>query len=73
MFTRSVLAFAIAGLAGLALTGNLLVAQNPAGQAPAVDFARDIQPILQDHCYDCHGAKKTKNGLRLDLRAAALK
>ena len=38
-----------------------------------MDFARDIQPILRAHCYECHGAKKTKNGLRLDVRAAALK
>ena len=38
-----------------------------------VDFVRDVQPILETHCYECHGAKKSKNGLRLDLRAAALK
>ena len=46
-------------------------------QAPSpqttVDFIRDIQPILDAHCYECHGPKKTKNGLRLDLRAAAVK
>jgi hypothetical protein len=40
---------------------------------PAVDFARDIRPILEAHCYECHGAKKVKNGLRLDVRVAALK
>jgi Protein of unknown function (DUF1553)/Protein of unknown function (DUF1549)/Planctomycete cytochrome C len=38
-----------------------------------VDFVRDIQPILETHCYECHGAKKSKNGLRLDVRAVALK
>ena len=36
-------------------------------------FDRDIQPILETHCYECHGAKKTKAKLRLDRRAAAMK
>jgi mono/diheme cytochrome c family protein len=42
------------------------------GSTPAVDFARDIQPILQNTCYECHGPKKTKAQLRLDS-AAGLK
>jgi hypothetical protein len=24
----------------------------------AVDFARDIQPLFEKHCYECHGPKK---------------
>ena len=46
-----------------------------AGQAepPAkIDFARDIQPLFEKHCYECHGPKKQEAGLRLDQRAAAL-
>ncbi len=39
----------------------------------SIDFVRDIQPIFQTHCYECHGATKHKNGLRLDRRAVALK
>jgi hypothetical protein len=39
----------------------------------AIDFARDIQPLLQAHCYECHGPAKVRGRLRLDLRAAALK
>ena len=39
----------------------------------AVDYAREVQPILQKHCYDCHGAEKQKGGLRLDVKAHALK
>lgn len=31
------------------------------------------QPILAQHCYECHGPEKQKNELRLDVRAAALK
>ena len=38
----------------------------------AVDFARDIQPILEDNCWKCHGEKKQRGGLRLDTKAAAL-
>jgi hypothetical protein len=36
------------------------------------DFARDVAPILERHCFECHGAAVQKAGLRLDQRAAAL-
>jgi hypothetical protein len=42
-------------------------------QAANVDFVRDVRPILQKHCYDCHGPDKQKAGLRLDAKSAALK
>lgn len=44
------------------------------GAEPAVDFQRDVQPILSEHCSLCHGADSAerKSGLRLDLRDAAL-
>jgi ankyrin repeat protein len=38
-----------------------------------VDFGRDVQPILQTHCVECHGPKKQKNGFRLDRRSDAFK
>jgi mono/diheme cytochrome c family protein len=38
-----------------------------------VDFAREVRPIFEKHCYECHGAKKQKSGLRLDVKVAALK
>ena len=41
--------------------------------AAPVDFVREVRPIFQKHCYECHGEKKQKSGLRLDLKAAALK
>jgi ankyrin repeat protein len=40
--------------------------------AAAVDFARDIQPLLEKHCYECHGPKKQRNGFRLDRRSRAM-
>ena len=41
----------------------------------AADFLREVQPILSEHCAQCHGAdeKERKSGLRLDQREAALK
>ncbi|MGV3658688.1 MAG: DUF1553 domain-containing protein [Prosthecobacter sp.] len=40
--------------------------------AAPVDFVREVRPILEKHCTSCHGEKKQKSGLRLDLKAAAL-
>ena len=37
-----------------------------------VDFARDVRPILQKHCYECHGPLQQDSGLRLDLRAKTM-
>ena len=43
--------------------------------APPVDFQRDVQPILAEHCVLCHGAdpKQRKAKLRLDVRESAIK
>jgi len=38
-----------------------------------IDFVRDVRPIFENHCYDCHGEDKQKSGLRLDVRILALK
>src|SRR5690349_19470117 len=40
--------------------------------AVGIDFNRDIRSLFASACYDCHGPKKEKGGLRLDLRSAAL-
>ncbi|HJR58885.1 MAG TPA: ankyrin repeat domain-containing protein [Vicinamibacterales bacterium] len=44
-----------------------------AQESAKVDFARDVQPIFRQQCYDCHGPKEQKNGLRLDRRADAMR
>ncbi len=36
----------------------------------AVDYEKDIKPLLKERCYTCHGALKQKAGLRLDTVAA---
>lgn len=48
----------------------LAVALGNGASAAPVDFVREVRPILEKHCYECHGEKKQKGGLRLDLAAA---
>ena len=48
-------------------------AELPPAAARKVDYAKDIEPILSSHCYDCHGPKKQESALRLDRRTAAMK
>src|ERR1051326_8109296 len=33
-------------------------------------FEAKIRPLLVERCYECHGEKKQKGGLRLDSRGA---
>ncbi len=37
-----------------------------------IDFARDIKPIFEDSCYQCHSATKPRSHFRLDNRESAL-
>jgi hypothetical protein len=55
-------------LLGLALLVSLCILAIPAPQSSKTDFARDIQPILAESCYGCHGPKVQMGGLRLDSR-----
>ena len=44
----------------------------PAPAAKAVDFAKDIRPLLQERCIKCHGPEKQKGGYRVDVKETAL-
>jgi mono/diheme cytochrome c family protein/cytochrome c553 len=35
-------------------------------------FEKSIRPLLATHCFECHGPRKQRGGLRLDSRAALL-
>ena len=49
-----------------------LAAAASAVAGSAVDFGRDVFPILQRSCFECHGAEMQKGKLRLDERDVAL-
>ena len=69
--------------ARLAIAGALIMLgpcwnPNATGQTPdaaepvAVDFTRQIQPVLAKHCYSCHGPDEAEGGLRFSDGDSAL-
>jgi len=55
------------------MTAMVMFGRPTAQVAARVDFGRDVQPILRDHCYSCHGPDQQMNGFRLDRRADAMR
>lgn len=62
----------------IAATALLVAGCKPSGPGKtvpgdSVDFNRDIQPVLAERCYHCHGpdSGSRKSGLRLDLAETA--
>ena len=51
----------------------LLIALTVPPCSAAVDYTREIKPLLREHCYKCHGAQQQKSDLRLDTAAFALR
>ena len=49
-----------------ASVGMLFGLLGVATQAAEVDYLTQVKPILQKHCYACHGALRQRGGLRLD-------
>jgi len=48
-------------------------AKLPPAASRKVDYKQDIQPLLSQNCYSCHGPEVQQAGLRLDLRQNALR
>lgn len=61
------------GWIGMAMALNTFAAMASASASASVDFVRDVRPIFERHCLDCHGEDRQRSGLRLDVKAAALK
>src|SRR5262245_3478040 len=51
--------------------GSVAVAS--AADGPAVDYLRDVKPVLARRCYACHGALAQKAHLRIDTAASMRK
>ena len=48
------------------------VSKLPPAAARPIDFGRDVRPLLEQHCYTCHGPDKQRSGYRLDDQRVAL-
>lgn len=71
MLKRLVAAFSIGWTA---LSATALPADDKTFPAEQLDFyKKDVLPILEEHCYKCHGPGKAKGGLTLAGRNAILK
>jgi hypothetical protein len=72
MITRKV---TLAFLPPLLLSVASLAAREDGPESPVanVDFVRDVKPILDARCIECHGAAMHKGRLRLDQRSSASK
>jgi cytochrome c553 len=51
----------------------MLSAVLTASAAPAPDFSREVRPLLEQHCFKCHGPEKQKGGLRFDTKEGGFK
>jgi len=47
--------------------------QLPPAAKTKIVYARDIEPLLAQRCYACHGPQQQMSGLRLDRKDAALR
>lgn len=71
-FVRCAIAFAAVLPAAAALTPEQLAQLPPLADHP-VSFAREIKPILEARCLNCHGHGRAKGDFQIDNRATFLK
>ena len=55
------------------LLGDRGIALRAAVDEPVVDFERDVLPILEHHCLDCHHGEDAQSALRLDTPLGVLR
>src|SRR5262245_41511907 len=68
---RRLAAVLVGGLLALAPAAAAQTGPTPSPEAVRFFEAR-VRPLLAEHCFQCHGEKKQRGGLRLDSREAAL-
>jgi hypothetical protein len=54
------------------VVGSMVLAFGAIRSDAAVDYERDIEPLLRAHCYECHDGAEKVAELRLDVRSLAL-
>jgi mono/diheme cytochrome c family protein len=55
------------------IAGLVLLAAGVVSAEAAVDYVKEVKPILARNCYKCHGAAEQMSKMRLDTVALALK
>ncbi len=51
----------------------LRAAESPTSPEQLEFFEKQVRPLLVEHCSECHGAKKSEAGLRLDTKRGFMK
>lgn len=72
MMRSPILLNRVVGLSAIVCLGPL-APQMSAVAAEAIDYERDIRPILEDRCGECHGPDVQESGLRVDHRPTLLR
>src|SRR5438128_1302891 len=54
------------------LSARVALADEPPSAKQTEFFEKSVRPILAAHCFECHGPKKQRAGLRLDSRPAMM-
>src|SRR5262245_19863688 len=63
----------IAAIAPAVRAGDPPAVAAKADPAEEEFFETKVRPVLAEHCLECHGAEKSKAGLRLDARESMLR
>lgn len=72
-WTRNLPVMAWAAIVLVPVQAAIDLAKLPPAATGQVEFARQVEPLLAERCYSCHGDRKQESGLRLDRRDAALR
>jgi mono/diheme cytochrome c family protein len=70
---RSSLALVLGMVCVAAFSGAEEAATLPPAAEKTVDYEKDIKPIFEKRCIECHGPVKKKSGFRMDTKADMMK